>query len=100
MITINGKLLKKLDITAGISKLNRDWRQQLFIIEQDNDFKDELCCSLFNDKISLLEPYNEGDWIVLTVKLRSREYNGKFYHDIIVVHIESLIEDTNEDQIF
>jgi hypothetical protein len=95
---IKGKILKKLEVKEGVSKAGRSWRRQQFVIEQDTDFKDELCCTLFNDSISMLERFKEGQWVVLTLNLKSREWNNKYYNDINVTYIQDFTNESAEEE--
>ena len=80
---ITGKLIKKLDIESGISKSEKEWRKQGVLIEQiDTDYNKEVVVTFFGDKINTLQNVEVGDTIEVSVNLSSREYNGKYYHNI------------------
>ena len=58
----------------------------------------EICFQLFGEeKIDILNHHNEGDNILVSFNLSSREYNGKYFHNIDAWRIEK--ETTNNSEI-
>ena len=81
-MTINGKLIKKLDIESGISKAGKEWKRQSILVEQDGEYNKEVVIGFFGDKIKQLRDLNEGARVDVSVNVYSREFNGKYYHSI------------------
>lgn len=82
-LTITGKLIKTLDLESGTSKAGKEWKKQSFIIDTGSQYNSEVCFSLFGeDKIALLDGLHPGTEIEVSFNLSSREYNGKYYHNI------------------
>ncbi len=81
-MTINGKLIKKLDIESGISKAGKKWKRQSILVEQNGDYNKEIVIGFFGDKIKQLRDLNEGAKVDISVNVYSREFNGKYYHSI------------------
>ena len=82
-LAITGKLVKALDVESGTSKAGKEWKKQSFIIDTGAQFNPEICFSLFgDDKIAMLVGINPGQEIEVSFNLSSREYNGKYYHNI------------------
>tara|TARA_R110001583_G_scaffold8827_4_gene41728 strand:+ start:1697 stop:2014 length:318 start_codon:yes stop_codon:yes gene_type:complete len=79
---INGTLSKKLDIESGVSKTGKEWIKQSIVIEQDTQYNKEIAVSFFGDKVKKLQDLIEGDKISVMINLSSREFNGKYYHNI------------------
>ena len=79
---INGILVKKLKVESGTSKAGKAWKSQLCIIDTDLDFKNQVAIKFMGDKISLLDNVNEGDDVTVSCNVYSREYNGRFFHNI------------------
>ena len=79
---INGKLIKKLDVESGISKAGKEWQKQSILVEQAGDYNKEVVISFFGDKIKSLRDLEEGSEVVVSINLSSREYNGKYFHNI------------------
>ena len=90
-----GKLVKKLDRETGVSKSGKSWEKQSIIIEQNGkDFNKEVVISFFGDKVRSLRNINEGSEVNVAVNLSSREYNGKYYHNIDGWFISNIGEET------
>ena len=53
------------------------------MIDTGAQFNPEVCFSLFGeDKISMLQGIKPGEEIEISFNLSSREYNGRYYHNI------------------
>ena len=82
-LAITGKLVKALDVESGTSKAGKEWKKQSFVIDTGAQFNPEVCFSLFGeDKIAMLQGINPGEEIEVSFNLSSREYNGRYYHNI------------------
>ena len=81
-MTINGKLIKKLDVESGISKAGKEWKRQSILVEQDGDYNKEVVIGFFGDKMRQLRDLNEGARVDVSVNVYSREFKGKYYHSI------------------
>ena len=82
-LEVKGKLVKVLDIETGTSKAGKDWQKSGFVIDTGAQYNPEVCFSLFgNDKIDMINAYNIGQEIAVSFNVSSREFNGKYYHNI------------------
>ena len=79
---ITGKLVQKLERETGVSKTGKAWEKQSIIVEQNTDYNKEVVISFFGDKIKSLRDIEEGSDVSISINLSSREYNGKYYHNI------------------
>ena len=80
---ITGKLVQKLDKETGTSKSGKSWEKQSILVEQlGTDYNKEVVISFFGDKIKNLRDIEEGSDVSVSINLSSREYNGKYYHNI------------------
>jgi len=80
---INGKLIKKLDVESGISKAGKEWKKQSILVEQSGtDYNKEVVISFFGDKIKSIRDIQEGSEVSVSINLSSKEYNGKYFHNI------------------
>ena len=102
-LSIKGTLKTVLDTENGTSKAGNEWKKQSFILDTGSQYNPEICFQLFGDeKIQLLKEYNEGDQIEVSFNLSSREYNGRYFHNIDAWRIEKLNEsktNINESEI-
>jgi len=90
-LSIKGKITKKLEIESGTSKAGKEWKKQSFIIDTGSQYNPEICFQLFGeDKIQILENYNEGDKVDVSFNLSSREYNGRYFHNVDAWRVESI----------
>ena len=79
---IKGTLVKKLQTESGTSKSGKSWTKQICVIDTETDYKNQVAITFFGDKISLLDNVNEGDNVIVSCNVYSREYNGRFFHNI------------------
>jgi len=79
---IEGTLTKVLETEAGTSQGGKDWSKRLFVIKTDDKYPKDVCFTLFGEKVSLINDHKVGDKINVSFNLSSREFNGKFYHNI------------------
>ncbi len=79
---VKGTLLQILKTETGVSKAGKEWKKQDFVIETNEQFPKKVCFTLFGDKISLIDGVNEGSEVEVYFSLESRDFNGKWYHNI------------------
>jgi hypothetical protein len=91
---ITGKLVKKLDLESGISNSGKEWKKQSILVEQDVDYNKEIAISFFGDKIKKIRDIEVGSDVSVSINLSSREYNGKYYHNIDGWFIAKLGQET------
>lgn len=90
-LTASGKIVSVFKVESGVSKAGNEWKKQEFLIETTEQFPKKICFTLFNDKISLLEGFSAGDEVEITFFIESRDYNGKWFHNINawrIAHLE------------
>ena len=81
-LQVKGKIQQILPPESGVSRAGKEWKKQEFVIETEEQFSRKVCFTLFNDKSSLLSGYSEGDDVNVFFNLESREFKGKWYHNI------------------
>tara|TARA_R110002074_G_scaffold213410_1_gene383131 strand:- start:466 stop:780 length:315 start_codon:yes stop_codon:yes gene_type:complete len=100
---IKGKLIKKLERETGVSKTGKTWEKQSIMVEQNAEFNKEVVISFFGDKIKSIRDIEEGSDVNVSVNLSSREFNGKYYHNIDGWFIAKVGQETvspvNEDDL-
>ncbi|OUV55737.1 MAG: hypothetical protein CBC73_03020 [Flavobacteriales bacterium TMED113] len=97
-LSIQGKLLKKLNPESGVRKDGRGWKKQNFILQTENSFNNEICFQLFGEeKMVALNQIEIGEKIEVFFNLSSREYNNKYYHNIDAWKINKLDNTDNID---
>lgn len=82
-MNVKGKLTQKLDKETGESKAGKQWSKQGIVIDTGDQFNPLVCVSFFgDDKIEMLNKYSVGSSVDVAVNISSREFNGKWYHNI------------------
>ena len=81
-MNVIGKLIKKLERETGVSKSGKTWEKQSIIVEQNTDYNKEVVVTFFGDKIKSIRDIEVGMDVNVSINLSSREYNGKYYHNI------------------
>ena len=101
---IIGKLVQKLEVETGTSKAGKEWKKQSILIEQSGtEYNKAVAVSFFGDKIKQIRDIEEGSEVSVSINLSSREFNGKYYHNIDGWFIAKMGEETvstNEDMPF
>ena len=96
-LSVKGKLLRKLSVESGTSKAGKEWKKQSFIVDTGSQYNPEICFELFGEeKIEMLKNHNEGEQIDVSFNLSSREYNGRYFHNVAARRIENI--STNESK--
>jgi hypothetical protein len=95
-LEINGRITKVLTMESGQSKAGKEWKKQSFVIDTGAQYNPEICFSLFgDDKINMIRNYGAGQEVKVSFNVSSREYNGKYYHNLDAWKIEGLGANAN-----
>ena len=82
-LTVKGTIKQILKVESGTSKSGKEWKKQAFVLDTGAQYNPDVCFSLFgDDKISALNSYSQGDEVEVAFNISSREFNGKYYHNI------------------
>ena len=94
-MNVIGKLISKLERETGVSKTGKNWEKQSILVEQaGTEYNKEVVITFFGDKIKSLRDIQEGSDVNVSVNLSSREFNGKYYHNIDGWSIAKLGQET------
>jgi hypothetical protein len=74
---VKGKVIQLLALQNGMGKKG-PWKKQEFILETQSQYPKKVCLSIWGDKVDQFN-VKEGDLLVASVELESREYNGRWY---------------------
>ena len=97
-LSVKGKISSKLSVESGTSKAGKEWKKQSFLVDTGAQYNPEICFQLFgDDKIAMLEHYNIGDQVEVSFNLSSREWNGRYFHNIDAWKIEKTGEEETEN---
>ena len=105
MIHINGTIKEIYNVETGQTKLGREWQKQSFKLDQGDMHNPEVVITVMGEeRIRRLSRRKVGDYVEVSCYINSREYNGKFYHNITGWNIfdknneiDKIENDQNED---
>jgi hypothetical protein len=83
---ITGKIIKILPLQSGQGK-NGEWRKQEFVIQTEGPYPKNVCFTMWNSKIEQ-NPISENQTVKVSFDPESREFNGKFYTDLIAWRVQ------------
>ena len=80
---VKGTVVKICKEESGISKSEKVWRKQVIVIDTGAEFNPEIAVQAFGDeKIRDLNKLSVGSEVLIKCNVSSREYNGKYFHNI------------------
>lgn len=90
-LEITGRITQVLSIESGQSKAGKEWKKQSFVIDSGAQYNPLVCFSLFGeDKINMLRDFGSGQEVKVSFNVSSREYNGRWYHNLDAWKIEAI----------
>ncbi len=83
-LRVTGTIKAINQIDKGQSKAGKEWQKQTFVIDTGEKFNPEVCFQVFGaEKCENLTKYNKvGDNVEVCFNVSSREFNGKYYHNL------------------
>ena len=79
---VRGKVKMKLDLETGTSKAGKEWQKQSIVIDTGGEFNNLIAVSAFGDKVQKMNMLEVGMTVSILCNVYSREYNGRYYHNI------------------
>ena len=84
---VKGTVKLKLDLESGVSKSEKVWKKQTVVIDTGGEFNNEIAVSAFGDeKLKSLDKLEVGMEVKILCNVYSREYNGRYFHNIDGYH--------------
>lgn len=83
-LKIKGIIKTILPVESGTSKAGKEWKKQQFVINTGNEFNPDVCFQIFGgERCDKFTQFNKvGDIVEVSFNLSSREFNGKYYHNL------------------
>lgn len=82
-LVVKGKIVSILALESGKSQAGKEWKKQSFVVDTGAQFNPQVCFSLFGEeKINMLRDFGNGQEVEVAFNVSSREFNGKWYHNI------------------
>lgn len=85
-LKLTGTVSQILEEQSGQGK-NGPWRKQDFILETGGQYPKQVCITQWGDNIDTFG-VKEGETIIASIDVASREYNGKWYTDVKAWRVE------------
>ena len=84
-LEVIGKL-KKFIKESGTSQAGKEWSKQIAIVETDDKYNPIVAVSAFGEKAEQMNKLQVGMTVAILCNVYSREYKGKYYHNIDGYH--------------
>jgi hypothetical protein len=83
-LKIEGKIVAILPIVKGTSKAGKEWQKMNFVVDTGAQYNPEVCFQIFGGDKSgeFLATNKVDDYITVYFNVSSREFNGKYYHNL------------------
>lgn len=85
----NVKVVRKQPTEHGKTKAGKDWKKQLVIVETDDQYPKQVAITVWNEAANKMETIAEGTSIDVKIRVESREYNHRWYTDVVGYEIVS-----------
>ena len=80
---VKGTVKGRVPAETGTSKAGKEWTKQIIVIDTGADDNPDIAIQAFGDeKIKDLNKLSVGDSVLIKCNVSSREYNGKYFHNI------------------
>ena len=77
-----GIIKEIMPIESGTSKNGKEWKKQAFVLNTNAEYNPDICFSVFGKSLAALEHRQVGESVTVQFNLSSREFNGKWYHNV------------------
>ena len=94
---VRGKLKTILPLESGTSKAGKEWQKQSIVIDTGDEFNNLVAVSAFGDKVQKMNKLEVGMTVAILCNVYSREYKGKYYHNIDGYHFTQQGESVETD---
>lgn len=78
---ITGTITKIYQTQTGTSKAGKEWMKRDFTVQTQEQYPKTICFTVFTH-VDLLDGLSEGQTVKVNFSVESREFNGKWYHNI------------------
>jgi hypothetical protein len=86
MYKVKGKIISIGDVQTGFSKAGKEWTKVDFAIQTlDEKYPKTISFSLMKE--DQLDGHDVGSELEVTFTVESRDYNGKYYHNINAINL-------------
>ena len=86
---LEGRIFSILELAKGTSAKG-EWKKQSFVVEVASDFPKKVCVTVWGAKVEALTSLNTGDKVSMTIDIESREFNGRWYTDVVARRLDKV----------
>lgn len=90
-LELEGKIIKMLPEQTGEGK-NGPWTKQDFVIETFGEFPKTVCFTAWNDRATTVQGFKIGTPVKVSFVADSREYQERWYTDLRIYRIDTLVD--------
>lgn len=87
----------RIKIIGEIQNFDSGFSKRQFVITTEEQYPQDLAMDFVKDKCSILDQYNEGDEVEVSINLRGNEYNEKYYVNLQAWKIAKVSNNTATD---
>lgn len=88
-----------IKVLGNLEKVSDKLTKKQVVVTTDEQYPQDLAIEFLNDKIDTLKNFKVGNKVIIGINLRGREYNGKYYNNIVGWRVSAdLGEVTNSQQ--
>jgi len=69
----------KIKLKAETQTFDSGFTKRQLVITTDEQYPQDIAMDFFKDKTSLLDSWNIGDSVTVSINIRGNEYKGKYY---------------------
>jgi hypothetical protein len=88
-LTITGRLFRLEELIKGEGQRG-PWTKQAFIIETIETYAKKIVFTAWNERVDTLTNFRIGEVLQVSFRPESREYNNRWYTDLIAWKIETV----------
>lgn len=99
LVTV-GIIKEILPTETGTSKAGKEWKKLNFVLNTGDKFNPDICFQIFgSEKCDNFVKYNKvGDEVRVSFNVYSREWKGKYFHNIDAWRVEIIAKDELRDE--
>lgn len=79
---VKGKVFKVLEVQSGVSKSGNEWKKGGFIVETEGQYPKKIMLTTWGAQVEQAEKLQEGQEVVASIDIESREWNDKWFTDV------------------
>lgn len=92
MIELRAKIERLGNRTEGTSKAGKPWKKQEVIVTTEEQYPKTIALTCFNDSADRAASFHPGTLCAIKAELESREFNGRWYTDVVLKSIEPVMQ--------